>query len=604
MVNNGGRGMKKHDIQGISTLVLIVVSVLFILVSGVLLSPYDIKNKELEHTDLSFNDGWVRVFENGEKQDFQIPYEGNIYPNEVIVITKVLPEWFNGEQYFHFVSYSQFVEIRIDDTVVFSDMDNSNVPFGKTPPPGGCYLRISGENAGKTITFTVTSPYGKKGGSVGPFHAGSALKMVHTRLENNAGQILLDIMIFIIGCYFIYYAHHIRLYKADLHKSSLSLGVFAVIFSFYLRFGVSRFPFIYADGFFGSITAVIALSLCPMPFLMFYRVRARGKFIICYDALFWFSAFNLILLMALQITGIADFLDSYVISIAIVAATIVLVFINHAVAFLRQEMYGSALENIGIVVMMVAFGIEFYVYSVIGWSRMGIFSRIGFIAFLFCALFTIVRDYKQRESVRIENEKRLRDLRVDVMISQIRPHFIYNTLASISYLCEHDPALARHTVDDFADFLRGILDSLGEQKIIPIEKELMHLKRYLSIEQTRFGDILKIKYDIRATGFRVPALTIQPLVENAVRYGVTKRDEGGTVEIKTEETKDDYIITITDDGIGFDTAAPRGSSGGSNNGIKNVRSRVSAMCGGDLIITSVPGVGTIVRINIPKEVIV
>jgi len=204
-----------------------------------------------------------------------------------------------------------------------------------------------------------------------------------------------------------------------------------------------------------------------------------------------------------------------------------------------------------------------------------------------------------------KNEKQIDDLenelmqnQISIMLSQIQPHFLYNSLTAIRELCLIDPEKAYETIDEFSTYLRGNLDSLTIKKPVPFEKELSHVKTYLSLEKKRFGNNLTIIYEINAFYFTIPALTLQPIVENAVRHGVTKREDGGTVTITTEETETEAIITVKDDGIGFDMNNKKDAR--QRIGIENVRSRLATMCDGSLAITSEPDTGTTVVITIPK----
>ncbi len=195
---------------------------------------------------------------------------------------------------------------------------------------------------------------------------------------------------------------------------------------------------------------------------------------------------------------------------------------------------------------------------------------------------------------------RLMEARVSVMLSQIQLHFLYNALGAIQALCRKDSALAEQTVVEFAEYLRGNMDSLTADKPIPFEQELAHTKHYLALEQIRFGECLTIRYDLHAMLFRLPALTLQPIVENAVRYGVTKREAGGTIVISAEEQADAFVVTVRDDGVGYDPEMPH-QDGRTHIGIQNVRGRLEAMCGGTLEIASVPDVGTTAVITLPKK---
>ena len=127
------------------------------------------------------------------------------------------------------------------------------------------------------------------------------------------------------------------------------------------------------------------------------------------------------------------------------------------------------------------------------------------------------------------------------------------------------------------------------------------MKHYLSLEKIRFGDRVNVAYEIENYDFMIPPLTLQPIVENAVRYGVTKKEEGGIVTIKTSETKEDYIITVDDNGVGFNVDNIRIKDDKRTHvGIENVRKRLVAQCNGSLDIQSIPNKGTTVTLKVSK----
>ena len=190
--------------------------------------------------------------------------------------------------------------------------------------------------------------------------------------------------------------------------------------------------------------------------------------------------------------------------------------------------------------------------------------------------------------------------RVQLMLSQIKPHFLYNALGTIEGLCITNPAEARAATVKFAQYLRGNMDSLSQRAAIPFERELAHTKLYLELEKLRFEDDLTVKYDIACADSEIPTLTLEPIVENAVRHGVRKNPDGrGTVTIATRETEERYEVTVTDDGPGFDPGALLGD-GESHVGLRNVRERLGAQ-GGWLDIRSEPGKGARASIILPKD---
>lgn len=201
-----------------------------------------------------------------------------------------------------------------------------------------------------------------------------------------------------------------------------------------------------------------------------------------------------------------------------------------------------------------------------------------------------------------ELDRQLTEANTSIMISQIQPHFLYNALNTIKHLIKHDPKTAEKAVISFSKYLRGNMESITNKEPIPFEVELEHIKNYCDIELLRFGDKIDIIYNTKCTAFSVPALSIQPLVENAIKHGVTKKIDGGTVTVTSYENADSYIITVNDNGIGFDPDNPLADSNNSHThlGIENVKSRLALMVNGTLQIDSTPNIGTNVTVTIPK----
>ena len=173
----------------------------------------------------------------------------------------------------------------------------------------------------------------------------------------------------------------------------------------------------------------------------------------------------------------------------------------------------------------------------------------------------------------------------------------------IQELCRSDPAQAEAATVQFANYLRGNMDALQTKALIPFRQELEHTRQYLALEEMRFEDKLTVRYDIQCESFALPILTLQPIVENAVRHGVRGNADGrGEVVIATREMPDCYEITVTDNGPGFDPEKREKDQGSSHVGIQNVRQRLAQMCGDELTIESMPGAGACVTIALPKEV--
>lgn len=192
------------------------------------------------------------------------------------------------------------------------------------------------------------------------------------------------------------------------------------------------------------------------------------------------------------------------------------------------------------------------------------------------------------------------ELRISLMMSQITPHFLYNSLNSIYHLCDKDIVLAKQAISDFSEYLQHILGSVKRTTPIDFEDELEYVKNYLRLEQMRFDEDLNVLYHIETTDFKVPALSVQPLVENAVKHGICRKENGGTLILSSREYEDYFQITVVDDGVGFDPDK-KPDDGRTHVGIENVRQRLKTMCDGTLTIESRCGEGTCVTVRLPKE---
>ena len=238
----------------------------------------------------------------------------------------------------------------------------------------------------------------------------------------------------------------------------------------------------------------------------------------------------------------------------------------------------------------------------------GVSSEIVFILMLVASVIWLLKVVPQNLNAAIrarelEAEKmilsaELTESRIATLISQIQPHFIYNTLGTIEQLCLTEPESASKLVRNFSLYLRGNFSELDNVKPIRFSQEMNHVKHYTDIEQVRFPD-MTIQYDLRSVEFLLPALSVQPLVENSIKHGLMGLEKGGIVTISAYETDTHYVVEVTDDGIGFDMNV--GYDETKHVGIKNIRERIETMCGGTLTIESKIGCGTKATIQIPKE---
>ena len=247
------------------------------------------------------------------------------------------------------------------------------------------------------------------------------------------------------------------------------------------------------------------------------------------------------------------------------------------------------------VVPVIASAIQAFVY---GLNFVIVAGVLGLIVVFFEMQQHTSRVLMARTEELVQSRVEVSESRIAVMVSQIQPHFLFNTLDTIYGLVDEDAEKAKEAIYSFSRYLRANLDSLKYTSPVPIEREMEHVRTYLELERMSDEGRLEYELDVQATGFSVPALSVQTIAENAVKHGLSGRVEGGKVIVRTREQATEYTVAIIDDGVGFDF-----ENGGYEEGVglSNTRSRLQAMCGGTLEVASEPGVGTTVILHIPKS---
>ena len=234
------------------------------------------------------------------------------------------------------------------------------------------------------------------------------------------------------------------------------------------------------------------------------------------------------------------------------------------------------------------------------WKKLTVVQRIFFPVMFalphpWCILFMelfLMRE-QNRQYLRQKEELAWEKTRVAVM--QMRPHFIYNTLMSIYYLCQEDAEKAQRVILDFSSYLQNNFNAIAREDNVPFHDELEHTRAYLAVEKARFEDKLYVEFDTPVTVFRLPPLTLQPIVENAVKHGISPDLDPLYLTVATEDTGEGVKLTVEDTGPGF---AP--SDGDDPHfALDNIRRRLKTMCGGTLEIAPREQGGTKVTVFVP-----
>lgn len=316
------------------------------------------------------------------------------------------------------------------------------------------------------------------------------------------------------------------------------------------------------------VTVYTVLSLANMITPVLFRINQSGS----YD------------------TGLVDYASTVTAAILIVTMYINVLLsdcgLKQKIALASYELAPAAVMFIS-----VAYGV----------NRVGIYlPAVADVAMMFPLYIIFFCIYLEQKDEIARKELEQMKMETSLRISQIQPHFLYNCLSSIAVLCGENPALAEKATTTFADYLRENMNYIGSEMPIPFSDEMRHVEGYVWLEKLRFSDRVNVVYDISCTDFSVPALTVQPLVENAVKHGICKGRGVGTVTIASREDEKAYIVTISDDGVGFDPSKVM-NDGKQHIGIESVGKRLQSMVDGSMKVETRPGKGTNVTITVPKN---
>ena len=385
---------------------------------------------------------------------------------------------------------------------------------------------------------------------------------------------ILGLVVLFAGLYFTYSAVGVSFWSESIVSNTTILGFSMMLYTLFLL--MSILYFLKSTKKTGELT-VILLAVANAVFFVFPIVTD----VLFYDMWIWWIAVQTIANIVFLFCLIKEFVDT---------------------EGKERWLY------IGVSLPLFAFAAD-VVGTWHGIWQGGLISQYVFTALFAIAMIMVLRliphsinataKAKELEMEKIVLNAQLAESRIATMMSQIRPHFIYNTLGSIEQLCKLDPPKAGELVHNFAKYLRGNFGELDNPKPILMSQEIEHVRHYISIENVRFPD-MTFTFEMNSDDFHIPALTVQPIVENAIKHGLMKLQNGGMIHVATYETDTEYCISVEDDGVGFDTRALLDDR--KHVGLRNIRERLKVMVNGTLEIESTIGVGTKVVVKIPKEV--
>ena len=492
----------------------------------------------------------------------------------------------SGKEYTYEVDYSDLKEdINSEKTNIESDYD-----------------LLLEELEGKTIKLIITCPYNRFSGYVEDIRIGYRQSFTMELFETNFPYLawsfflLISSLVLLLSTFLFVKSYDEIKRMASLlgAVATLSLAVVAE----------SQIINVYVEGYVNGLTYISLIIFVSCFIYYMRRSIVKKTYRVILLVLYILSCIHLIAAPTLHMLKMFDLFESLNITIILLIVTMAI----FAIYKIHQIVDVSKTSKVGWKAIFEG-SIGVFTFLSFGVAMLISYAKIYYYI-IPCSLLLVYIFYRYGSSIRgvisdatksIEYKAQLKETKNYLIQSQMKSHFIFNTLGAIRTMIVSQPNTAYNMMTDFTKYLRANISNISPNEQIPFSQELDHIKAYANIEKQRFQNRLEVVYDIKCTNFVIPPLSVEPLVENAVKHGVCKRVEGGTVRIATKETDDKYIVTVSDDGVGFDPAILDDESKKGSVGLKYIKIRLETLAHAEFTIQSIPGKGTIAMISINKN---
>lgn len=578
--------MRERKIADIFAICIIVIYIILIICSH--------RQPVEKIRDISdYNSGWTLQY-GDEQMTVDLPQSLKIPENTTVTLTNRIPQDFTMDCGIRFRTRMQRAEVYVDGTLIYT-YPSEKLADGIFPS-NWSFVRLPDKCGGKVIEIRLESPYSEFSGRLPEVSIGNYNNLISTTTRNYVPSFRLSMFFGMVGVVIILLS--VIFSKYGIQEYQRTLGIMLLFVAIWLC-GESRMPLSFLGLEAQYFITMGSLLVCPVFILAYVLGRWElkdwpGKL------LFYVSISWACLSMVMQIFGILDFPETLPVSHGL----LILVLIYTVFTHIRMVRIGKASKSELVCALLIVLAVTgemvlFYTRA----GVIGIYVRISMVIYALNLLRLYIVSIYEKLKENQELQRQLEFSRLELMNSQIKPHFIYNSLNSIRTLIRLNPDAAYDAVYDFSTYLRANLNSLKDDDLIPFRDELRNVTAYLNIEKLRLGKRLNTQFQIEEKDFLVPHLCIQPLVENAVKHGIWRNKEPGTVWITEYETESFHVIEITDDGTGFDTTMLETDSGDASEhiGIRNIRFRIEWLTDGTVDIRSEKGKGTRAVVRIPQN---
>lgn len=580
---NGWKNMEQTKSYRIEKIIILVTLVLLLLTLGVAFCTRNTVEKTRGEAgyqviaDLQF-----RTVKDG-KAPIGIAREGRF----------VLKDMGRGNVLVFYINHHA-VEMYVEGDCIYR-MTTTDRAF-KTP--GGVWVRVPlyPEDIGKEITIRLLPVYDDYQKEEPEVMVGPEMAIYRNIFYGTLPELFLGVFVILAGVFLLCFAFYYRLKKTPAYRLyavgalAIAAGLWRLTYDSFCYLVCAENPVLVYN------LSIVSLMLVAIAMLNVTETSKNGKLrkgirvgTILYSLLYCTQ-------MILQLAGVLDLRQMLKITHGTIILSAFVLFINGIRSWFAHPIKGNLLiRNYSWILAIGAVGdLVLYYFRELDFGMMMTLSSI--LVFTILEGVKLLISYTEQKNALKEMETQLVLSRTTTMMSQIRSHFVFNLLNAISGMCKYDPEKADETVVRFARYLRNNIDIMENDRNIPFATDLKQLEDYVALEQVRFGDKITFYTDIEEDQFFIPPLILQPLVENAIKHGISKKETDGIIVLRTKRVEDEIVITVEDDGVGFamDELEKEQSVG-----IKNIRFRLQHLVDGTLELDSCIGKGTTATVRMP-----
>lgn len=472
------------------------------------------------------------------------------------ILQTTLPHTLSDDAYLCFWTYFSSVEATVEGEVLLQEEKANAESFGAGPTSRWNVIRLPADAAGKELTLQIRNHYNDTKGRLTHVVCGDLHAVYHWIEVQYAPYRVMDQFFFWLGVLFILLAFIIKV-EPHYKKYQIYAGIFAVLFSIYLFTGTKTVSLEWISPFAKDFLCYFSLFSLAIPLSLFVRERIwrqRRARIWC-EVLAVLAFFTLLFCFALHIFMGKDIHDTLIYGLVLLLVAM-LTHLYFTISCFRKERpvirLISILSALLLPVILTAEYLQFYRFGSFGFET-GFICRAGALLVFGAEAFLYLYRLRQERMRQEQLKEEYHNLQLQMLTDQIRPHFILNTIGAIRAIIDEDPRRARDLLYDFSKYIRKNLEQKDYSRPIPFLEELDHINTFLKLEQARFGDAVKIQYDIQDKDFRILPLTVQPFVENAIKHGQLTMKEDGWLRISSRRIGKNHVVEIADNGVGFDT---------------------------------------------------